>query len=73
MVPLDHALPARVCIVMRADSPPTPAAQCFMDCLHAARRDMKMSTIAPVVNASSSKIPAKPPEATEATRSKRLR
>ena len=62
MVPLDHALPAaRVCIVMRADSPPTPAARCFMDCLHAARRDMKMSTIAPVVNASSSKIPAKPP------------
>ena len=56
--------PPRVCIVMRADSPPTPAAQCFMDCLHAARRDMKMSTIAPVVNASSSKIPAKPPEAT---------
>lgn len=38
MVPLDHALPAaRVCIVTRADSPPTPAAQCFMDCLHAAR------------------------------------
>ena len=59
-----RAAAARVCIVMRADSPPTPAAQCFMDCLHAARRDMKMSTIAPVVNASSSKIPAKPPEAT---------
>lgn len=38
MVPLDHALPAaRVCIVTRADSPPTPAAQCFIDCLHAAR------------------------------------
>ena len=34
MVPLDHALPAaRACIVMRADSPPTPAAQCFMDCM----------------------------------------
>ena len=39
MVPLDHALPAaRVCIVTRADSPPTPAAQCFMDCPCGARR-----------------------------------
>lgn len=34
MVPLSHALPtARVSILTRADSPPTPAAQCFIDCL----------------------------------------
>lgn len=34
MVPLAHALPAaRVSILTRADSPPTPAAQCFIDCL----------------------------------------
>lgn len=38
MVALDHALPAaRVAILRRADSPPTPAAQCFMDCLLATR------------------------------------
>jgi DNA-binding transcriptional LysR family regulator len=34
MVPLSHELPAaRVSILTRADSPPTPAAQCFIDCL----------------------------------------
>jgi len=34
MVRLDHPLPAaRVSVLTRADSPPTPAAQCFMDCL----------------------------------------
>ncbi|KAG0774727.1 hypothetical protein G6F22_013838 [Rhizopus arrhizus] len=38
MVPLAHELPAaRVSILTRADSPPTPAAQCFVDCLMAAR------------------------------------
>ena len=38
MVPLAHALPAaRVAILTRADSPPTPAARCFIECLHAAR------------------------------------
>ncbi|OZI44874.1 LysR family transcriptional regulator [Bordetella genomosp. 5] len=35
MVPLAHALPAaRVAILTRADSPPTPAARCFIECLH---------------------------------------
>jgi LysR family transcriptional regulator of abg operon len=34
MIPLVHELPAaRVAILTRADSPPTPAAQCFIDCL----------------------------------------
>lgn len=34
MVPLAHELPfARISIVTRADSPPTPAAQCFMECM----------------------------------------
>ncbi|MCY1374836.1 hypothetical protein D9M69_622010 [compost metagenome] len=34
MLPLAHELPAaRVSILTRADSPPTPAAQCFIDCL----------------------------------------
>ncbi|MNL48877.1 LysR substrate binding domain protein [compost metagenome] len=34
MIPLAHELPAaRVAILTRADSPPTPAAQCFIDCL----------------------------------------
>ncbi|MFY0480659.1 LysR substrate-binding domain-containing protein [Achromobacter marplatensis] len=38
MVPLAHELPpARVSILTRPDSPPTPAAQCFVDCLMAAR------------------------------------
>lgn len=38
MMPLTHELPAaRVSILTRADSPPTPAAQCFIDCLMAAR------------------------------------
>ena len=38
MLPLAHALPAaRVSILTRADSPPTPAAQCFIDCLLEAR------------------------------------
>ncbi|WP_447917839.1 LysR substrate-binding domain-containing protein [Achromobacter aegrifaciens] len=38
MVPLEHELPsARVSIVTRADSPPTPAAQCFMECMIEAR------------------------------------
>ncbi|MGV2866588.1 LysR substrate-binding domain-containing protein [Achromobacter sp. ESBL13] len=35
MLPLAHELPAaRVSILTRADSPPTPAARCFIDCLH---------------------------------------
>lgn len=34
MVPLAHELPAaRISLVTRADSPPTPAAECFIDCL----------------------------------------
>jgi len=38
MLPLAHELPAaRVSILTRSDSPPTPAAQCFIDCLMAAR------------------------------------
>ena len=38
MLPLAHDLPAaRVSILTRADSPPTPAAQCFIDCLLEAR------------------------------------
>lgn len=38
MVRLDHPLPAaRVSVLTRADSPPTPAAQCFMDCLREAQ------------------------------------
>ncbi len=38
MMPLKHELPAaRVSVVTRADSPLTPAAQCFMECLIAAR------------------------------------
>ena len=44
MVPLTHELPAaRVSILTRAESPPTPAAQCFIDCLlHAqARADLR--------------------------------
>lgn len=41
MVPLDHELPdARVSIVTRADSPPTPAAQCFIECMIEARDAM---------------------------------
>jgi hypothetical protein len=37
-MPLAHPLPAaRVSILTRAESPPTPAAQCFIDCLNAAR------------------------------------
>ena len=38
MVPLDHALPAaRMHRDARRFTAATPAAQCFMDCLHAAR------------------------------------
>lgn len=38
VMPLAHPLPAaRVSILTRAESPPTPAAQCFIDCLNAAR------------------------------------
>jgi DNA-binding transcriptional LysR family regulator len=38
MLPLAHELPAaRVSILTRSDSPPTPAAQCFIDCLMTAR------------------------------------
>ena len=38
MLPLAHPRPAaRVSILTRADSPPTPAAQFFIDCLNRAR------------------------------------
>ena len=38
ILPLAHPLPAaRVSILTRADSPPTPAAQFFIECLNRAR------------------------------------
>lgn len=48
ILPLAHELPtARVSILTRADSPPTPAAQCFIECLLAARAGQAGASAAP--------------------------